>query len=63
MSYSFEDVMAYHPDNQSVYDELKESLHSLVPFVGAGLTVFAYGTWRDALNKQADKITDKENKS
>lgn len=58
MSYTFEEIMNFHPDNKNVYDEIKENIGMLVPFVGAGLTSFVYGTWTSALVKLAEKITD-----
>ena len=44
MSYTFEEIMQFHPDNEDVYEEIKKLLigKKLVPFVGAGLTKFAY---------------------
>lgn len=59
LAYSFEEIMAYHPDNKDVYSEIKENLSNLVPFVGAGLTQFAYPSWKQALTELADKITNK----
>ena len=61
MSYSFEEIMAYHPDNKDVYEEIKKNLSVMVPFVGAGLTQFAYCSWGKALDELAGKITDKKN--
>ena len=61
MSYSFEEIMAYHPDNKYVYEEIKKNLSVMVPFVGAGLTQFAYCSWGKALDELAGKITDKKN--
>lgn len=59
LAYFFEEIMAYHPDNKDVYSEIKENLSNLVPFVGAGLTQFAYPSWNQALTELADKITNK----
>ena len=59
MAYFFEEIMAYHPDNKDVYSEIKENLSNLVPFVGAGLTRFAYHSWKDALTELAGKITNR----
>jgi len=59
MAYFFEEIMDYHPDNIDVYNEIKENLSNLVPFVGSGLTHFAYPSWKEALTKLADKITNK----
>lgn len=60
MAYSFEEIMAFHPDNSSVYEEIKRNISVLCPFVGAGLTQFAYYSWADALRKLVEKITEKE---
>ena len=59
LAYSFEEIMAYHPDNKYVYREIKENLPNLVPFVGAGLTQFAYPSWKQALIELAGKITNR----
>ena len=61
MSYSFEEIMSFHPDNRNVYEEIKKNLPVIVPFVGAGLTQFAYYSWKGALLKLAEKITQEEN--
>ena len=53
--------MAFHPDNRDVYREIKNALPRLVPFVGAGLTQFAYCSWPNALRKLSDKLTDSKN--
>lgn len=61
MSYTFEEIMAFHPDNRDVYKEIKNTLPRLVPFVGAGLTQFAYCSWPNALRMLSDKLTDSKN--
>ena len=48
MAYTFDEIMAFHPDNADVYQEIKELLPKLVPFVGAGLTQFVYCSWPKA---------------
>ena len=58
MSYTFDEIMEYHPGNREVYNEIKDNLSSLVPFVGAGLTTFAYGTWSGILKELTNKITN-----
>lgn len=58
--YSFEEIMEFHPDNQYVYNEIKRNLSVLIPFVGAGLTQFAYYSRPDALAKMAEKITNED---
>ena len=50
--------MAYHPDNADVYREIKQLLPRLVPFIGAGLTQFAYYSWPNALKTLSGKLTD-----
>ena len=61
LAYSFEEIMAYHPDNMDVYQEIKRFLPKLVPFIGAGLTQFAYSTWSHALKTLSGKLTNSTN--
>lgn len=61
MAYSFDEIMAYHPDNADVYREIKQFLPKLVPFIGAGLTQFAYFSWPDALKTLSGKLANNEN--
>ena len=61
MAYSFDEIMAYHPDNVDVYREIKRFLPKLVPFVGAGLTKFAYCSWPKALEMLSNKLTNGAN--
>lgn len=58
--YSFEEIMEFHPDNINVYNEIKRNLPVLVPFVGAGLSQFAYYSWSGALTEIAKNITDEK---
>ena len=59
MAYTFKEIMDYKPKhNQDVHDEIKSHLPDLIPFVGAGLTAFAYGTWTDALKTLTGYISD-----
>ena len=58
--YSFEEIMNFHPDNKQVYDEIKKNLSVLIPFVGAGLTQFAYYSWSGVLFEIAKKITNED---
>lgn len=62
ISYLFDEIMEYHPDNWKVYDEIKQFLPKLVPFVGAGLTQFVYCSWPTALEKFSDKLTNRTDK-
>ena len=61
MAYSFDEIMAYHPDNADVYQEIKQFLPRLVPFIGAGLTQFAYCSWPKALETLSNKLTNSTN--
>lgn len=38
LAYSFEEIMAYHLDNITVYEEIKRNIYVLCPFIGAELT-------------------------
>lgn len=62
MSYSFDEIMDYHSSNRNVYDEIKRYLPRLVPFVGAGLTQFAYYSWDKALEELSKMITNRKSK-
>lgn len=54
--------MKYHPDNEDVYNEIKDNLSCMVPFVGAGLTCFVYNTWPNVLKNLSEKVTNSKNK-
>ena len=61
---SFNEIMDYSAENRAIYDELlalmKESKNSgdykVVPFVGAGMTAFAYPMWTAALTELAKEL-------
>ena len=55
---TFEEIMDYHPANIVVYEEIKDNLEDLVPFIGAGLSAFIYPLWKDALKRLVKNITD-----
>lgn len=61
LAYSFDEIMAYHPDNADIYREIKQFLPRLVPFIEAGLTQFAYCSWPDALKTLSGKLTNDAN--
>ena len=61
MAYSFDEIMAFHPDNADIYREIKQFLPKLIPFIGAGLTQFTYCSWPDALKALSGKLTDGAN--
>lgn len=58
MSITFQEIMAFHPDNPYVYEETLDSLDQLLPFVGAGLTADVYGTWRELLLELGKKLAE-----
>ena len=58
MAYTFDEIMKFHPDNADVYQEIKQFLPKLVPFIGAGLTNFAYYSWPKALEALSQKLAD-----
>lgn len=57
---SFEDVMKFYPKhNESVYNQIKAAhkASSLIPFVGAGMSVFfGYKLWPDVLRELAQFV-------
>lgn len=57
--YSFEEIMKFHNDNINVYNEIKRNLPMLVPFVGAGLSQFAYYSWSALLTELTKNITNR----
>ena len=63
MSYTFEEIMAFHPGNIMVYNKIKNLLigNKLVPFIGAGLTKFAYYLWSDLLKELSKMLTNTDN--
>ena len=65
MSYTFEEIMKFHSGNITVYNKVKELLveKNLFPFVGAGLTQFAYGSWLGLLKKLSKKLTNKKSRA
>lgn len=54
---TFEDIMNYSPGNREVFKEIVEN-ENLVPFVGAGLSAFAYPIWKDFLKSSYEKLKD-----
>jgi len=63
-SITFSEIMEFYPNhNESVYEELKETCHSgcIIPFVGAGLSVFCgYQGWSDVLKELVKYIYDRD---
>lgn len=60
--YTFDDIMKFHPENPYVYEEIKRKASILVPFVGAGLTAFAYGSWNNILKQLSGFLISKKTK-
>ena len=54
--YTFQEIMDFYDGNETVYNEIKKNLPNLVPFVGAGLTAFAYCGWGEALAKISQRM-------
>ena len=55
---TFEEILQYHPQNEQILKRLKMQLPHLIPFVGAGLSAFAYPQWAEALKEMAGWVTD-----
>jgi len=60
MPISFEEVMAFHPDNQYVYEEIRDNLGQLLPFVGAGLTAPVYKGWASVIEELGTHLANKD---
>lgn len=50
---NFDDIMAYCGNNTANFESLCGSCSQIVPFVGAGLSAFAYPCWHDFLTETA----------
>ncbi len=59
---TFEEIMNYSVDNPRVYELIRENLNEIVPFVGAGLSAFAYPTWSKFLVSVSKKLYDPKKK-
>jgi len=59
MGLTFEDIMNYCKTNKIIFNEIKDNLNSIVPFVGAGLSAFAYPLWKKALEDLTAFINNK----
>jgi hypothetical protein len=59
---SFQEIMAYHPDNQRVYNEIKKRRGHMIPFVGAGLSLPFYPLWGESLRQLAQKLTSEKDR-
>lgn len=54
----FQEIMAFCPSNMLVFENLREAISSqnIMPFVGAGISAFAYCTWKDILIKFSNSL-------
>ena len=66
---TFDEIMQFHPDNPTVFKEIKDRIAQLVPFVGAGLSVIEpggsdpfYPLWEKSLRMIGDKLTSPANR-
>ncbi|MCR4936259.1 MAG: SIR2 family protein [Oscillospiraceae bacterium] len=58
MAITFDQIMAFHPGNQAVFNAILKNRVQLLPFVGAGLTAPVYGGWADALRHLGKLLGD-----
>ena len=59
MGLTFEGIMNYCKTNKIIFNEIKDNLNNIVPFVGAGLSAFAYPLWKKALEDLTAFINNK----
>lgn len=60
MPISFGEVMAFHPDNPYVYEEIRDNLGQLLPFVGAGLTAPVYKGWASVIEELGTHLANED---
>lgn len=55
---TFDAILDYHSDNGNIFDELTQrvKINAIVPFVGAGLSAFAFRMWVGFLTSVCDKM-------
>lgn len=66
MSSAFDKIMSYDTANRIVYNSLCKEMkkgEGVLPFVGAGLSAFAYDTWEQLLIKLSSDLSNKDKKS
>lgn len=58
----FDEIMSFCPSNRLVFEELQESINNrnIMPFVGAGISAFAYKTWRNILLELSENLISEE---
>ena len=59
---TFEEIMGYHPRNDKIYGQIVKQFNNIVPYIGAGLSAGIMPTWKEALRKLCDNITDSKEK-
>lgn len=65
MSSAFDKIMSYDTANRIVYNSLCKEMkkgEGVLPFVGAGLSAFAYDTWEQLLIKLSSDLSNKDKK-
>lgn len=63
---AFNKIMSYDTTNRIVYNSLCKEIKKgkgVLPFVGAGLSAFAYDTWEQLLIKLSSDLSSKDRKS
>lgn len=66
MSSAFDKIMSYDTANRIVYNSLCKEIkkgEGVLPFVGAGLSAFAYDTWEQLLIKLSSDLSSKDKKN
>lgn len=66
MSSAFDKIMNYDTANKIVYNRICKEMKKggeILPFVGAGLSAFAYDTWEKLLIKLSVNLSDKDKNS
>lgn len=54
----FQEIMAFCPSNMLVFENLRDEIsnQNIMPFAGAGVSAFAYCTWRDILIELSNSL-------
>ena len=62
-AYEYKCLMDFYPPNKIVYESIHEHLRTLSPFVGAGLSAFAYPMWQKLFLGIIDYMPNNDYKS
>lgn len=57
---TFEEIMDFHVDNRRTFNSIVSNIQNIVPFIGAGLSAFAYPLWNDFLEDVFKKLNWEE---